>query len=142
MADEKKELFSETVSAGSRVYVFDVKESKEGTRYLVIRELRKTRDSNERYRVMIFQENLDTFCVGFQKALAFLGIENKPKANKFDAVRRKFPKAYQRWTTNDDETLRKKYAEGLSIAKLAEFFQRQPSAIESRLVRMGLKTYS
>jgi hypothetical protein len=142
MPDDRKELFSEMVSAGSRVYVFDVKQSKDGTRYLLISELRKTKESSEPHRVMVFQESLDLFCAGLDKALGFLGIENKPKTYKVETIRREYPKAYQPWTTEEDENLRKKYAEGLKIAELADYFERQPSAIESRLVKLGLRRNS
>jgi len=42
MAVNKKELFSERVFAGSRIYFFDVKEATDGTKYLVIDESRHT----------------------------------------------------------------------------------------------------
>jgi len=61
MSDERKELFSEKVVAGSRTYFFDVKESKDGTRYLVISELRQAGTDNKRHRVMIFEENAAAF---------------------------------------------------------------------------------
>jgi len=138
MADGRKELFSERVSAGSRSYFFDVKKSKDGTRYLVISESKQAKDSHEHHRVMIFAENLGAFCAGFEKALAFLGKQSKSKAYKVDDVRQKHSKAYQKWNVDEDETLRKKYAEGVSISELADFFQRQPGAIESRLVKLGL----
>ncbi len=38
MTGEKKELFTERVLAGNRTYFFDVKEAKDGTKYLVISE--------------------------------------------------------------------------------------------------------
>ena len=77
MEDEKKELFSEKVSAGSRTYFFDVKQSKDGTRYLVISESRPSGSNYEHHRVMVFEESLDAFCTGFEKAIAFLGRGNK-----------------------------------------------------------------
>jgi len=134
--EEKKELFTQKVVAGSRTYFFDVKEAKDGTKYLVISESRQTDSSHDHSRVMIFQEHLEVFVEGFQKALQFLGL--KSKAYNLDEIRRAYPKAYERWTSDEDEQLRTKYHEGVGIAELATFFQRQPSAIRSRLAKLGL----
>jgi hypothetical protein len=68
--------------------------------------------------------------------LQFLGL--KSKTYNLDEIRRAYPKAYERWTSDEDEQLRTKYHEGVGIAELATFFQRQPSAIRSRLAKLGL----
>lgn len=52
------------------------------------------------------------------------------------SIRRKYPKAYDKWTAEDDFMLEQKYREGTSLENLAAFFQRQPSAITSRLFKM------
>lgn len=85
---------------------------------------------------MIFEEHLEMFTEGLQKALQFLGV--KSKAYNLDNIRQKYPKAYERWTSDEDERLKTKYHEGIGIVELATFFQRQPSAIRSRLAKLGL----
>jgi len=72
MTSERVELFSEKVSAGSRSYFFDVKQGKDGVRYLVISESRPKEAEQGHHRVMIFEENLEAFNLGFQKAMNFL----------------------------------------------------------------------
>lgn len=134
--EEKKELFTEKVVAGSRTYFFDVKEAKDGTRYLVISESRQGSSSYDHSRVMVFEEHLEAFANGFQKTLQFLGV--KTKAYKVDNVRQTYPKAYERWSPDEDEQLKVKYQEGVSVSELATYFQRQPSAIRSRLAKLGL----
>ncbi len=134
--EEKKELFSHKVTAGSRTYFFDVKEAKGGTKYVVISESRQTGSSYDHSRVMIFQEHLEAFSEGFQKVLEFLGV--KTKAYNLDEIRQKYPKAYERWTPDEDMQLRAKYQEGIGIDDLASYFERQPSAIRSRLAKLGL----
>jgi hypothetical protein len=47
--------------------------------------------------------------------------------------------AYERWTPEEDASLRQQHAEGRSVVELAETYQRQPSAIMSRLQRLGLE---
>lgn len=85
---------------------------------------------------MVFEEHLETFVEGFQKTLQFLGV--KTRAYKVDDVRRAYPKAYERWSTDEDEELKVKYQHGVSVSELATYFQRQPSAIRSRLAKLGL----
>jgi hypothetical protein len=135
-SEEKKELFTEKVVADSRTYFFDVKETKDGTKYLVISESRQAGSSYDHSRVMIFEEHLEAFAEGFQKTLQFLGV--KTKAYKVDDVRQTYPKAYERWAPDEDEQLKVKHQEGVSISELATYFQRQPSAIRSRLARLVL----
>ncbi|MBI5182208.1 MAG: DUF3276 family protein [Nitrospirae bacterium] len=72
MAIEKKELFSERVRAGSRTYFFDVKEAATGAKYLVINESKKVGESHEHNRIMIFQEDIQSFSEGLQKAAGFI----------------------------------------------------------------------
>lgn len=133
---EKKELFTEKVVAGSRTYFFDVKEAKDGTKYLVISESRQESSHYNHSRVMVFEEHLEAFATGFQKTLQFLGV--KIKAYKVNDVRQMYPKAYERWSPDEDEQLKVKYQEGVSVSELTTYFQRQPSAIHSRLAKLGL----
>lgn len=134
--EEKKELFTEKVVAGSRTYFFVVKEAKDGTRYLVIRESRPAGSRYKHSRLKVFEEHLKAFAESFQKTLHFLGVNMK--AYKVDVARQTYPKAYKRWIPDEDEQLKVKYQEGVSISKLATYFQRQPSAIRSRLKKLGL----
>ncbi|MEW6347731.1 MAG: DUF3276 family protein [Thermodesulfobacteriota bacterium] len=68
----RQELFTETVAAGSRTYFFDVKETQDGVKYLVISELRGSGEKSRHERVMVFEEHLEAFSTGFQKALECL----------------------------------------------------------------------
>ena len=72
MSTEKKELFSEKIRAGSRTYFFDVKESANGSKYLVISESRKVGESREHNRVMVFEEDIQSFNEGLKKAVDFM----------------------------------------------------------------------
>jgi len=79
MEENKKELFTEKIPAGSRTYYFDVKESVEGTKYLSISESRDSSETFKHNRVMIFKEHLLSFNVGLQKAIQFI-FENKDES--------------------------------------------------------------
>lgn len=66
------EIFSEKVMTGRRTYFFDVKETKDGAKYLVIGELTQVGSEMERHRVMVFEESLDSFVEGLNKAVDFI----------------------------------------------------------------------
>lgn len=66
------EIFSEKVVTNRRTYFFDVKETREGSKYLVIGELTQVGADTERHRVMVFEESLELFVDGLEKAVGFI----------------------------------------------------------------------
>jgi hypothetical protein len=68
----KKELFSERVAAGSRTYFFDIKESVKGAKYLVISESKRSGETQERNRVLIFEEDIPAFNECMSKMVQFV----------------------------------------------------------------------
>jgi len=70
MNQERKEIFTEKISAGKRTYFVDVKETVGGDRYLVMSESRPKNGDFERSRIMIFQENVWPFLKVLGKASA------------------------------------------------------------------------
>lgn len=78
MVEERKELFSEKVSASSRTYFFDVKESAGGAKYLAITESKKSGEGTfDRRQIMVFQEHLSAFKDGLEKAEQFIAQVDK-----------------------------------------------------------------
>jgi len=55
-----------------------------------------------------------------------------------EKIRQKYPRAYVKWSQDEDENLKKEYASCQEIGELAQRFQRQPGAIRSRLQKLGL----
>jgi ribonuclease D len=51
-------------------------------------------------------------------------------------IQQQHPSAYEKWTQEDDTELLSLHAAGTSLSQLATHFQRQPSAIRSRLARL------
>ncbi|MCY7382168.1 MAG: hypothetical protein LH628_06220 [Microcoleus sp. CAN_BIN18] len=67
-------------------------------------------------------------------------IENnadRPK-NQNEKIRQKYPRAYVKWSREEDENLQNEYTSGQQIGELVNKFQRQPAAIRSRLQKLGL----
>ncbi len=74
-----------------------------------------------------------------EDAVAFgLSSKQTPYEERLAKIRAKYPKAYEKWTEDEDNLLRQKFKEGANSQELSEFFERQPSAIRSRLVKLGL----
>ncbi|MEG3843373.1 hypothetical protein [Microcoleus sp. herbarium14] len=61
-----------------------------------------------------------------------------PKTYDVEKIRQKYPRAYVKWSRAEDEKLKNEYASGQQIGELVKRFQRQPSAIRSRLRKLGL----
>lgn len=62
-----KELYTGKLSAGKRTYYFDVKESREGTKYLVISETESGKEGH--HRIMVFEESIKPFITALQDAV-------------------------------------------------------------------------
>jgi hypothetical protein len=60
------------------------------------------------------------------------------KSYTVEGVRRSHPRAYEKWTTEEDEALVKRYNDGGSIPELVKIHQRKLGAIRSRLEKLGL----
>ncbi len=55
-------------------------------------------------------------------------------------IKSKYPRAYEKWSDDEDDELRMLFSRGVNNNEAAEHFGRQPSAIRSRLNKLGLET--
>lgn len=53
-------------------------------------------------------------------------------------VKARYPRAYQRWTPEEDEHLSRVFSEGLSLQGMADALGRQPKAIETRIRKLDI----
>jgi hypothetical protein len=72
MTDEKKESFSEKIDSGNVQFAFEMKQTREGKRYLVISETRRLGPGYGPSRLIVYEENLKDFFNGIQKAARYL----------------------------------------------------------------------
>jgi hypothetical protein len=68
----------------------------------------------------------------------FLKKDDPGWKGRLARMRLQYPKAYEKWTGDEDNLLRQKFRPGVSVLELARLFQRHPGAIRSRLARLGL----
>jgi hypothetical protein len=59
---------------------------------------------------------------------------------RIEEARKQFPNAYRGWTTEQEETLAKLFAEGAGRDELVKALGRQPGGIETRLRALNLLT--
>lgn len=70
---QRGEVFSARAASGRRTYFFNVKENRNGDLFLNIVESKKHTESEfERHSIIVFQEDLDSFLDGFNKAVGFI----------------------------------------------------------------------
>ena len=55
-----------------------------------------------------------------------------------EGIKKKYARAYERWSQDEDDYLSIMFEMGITIAEMAEYFERQPSAIRSRLAKLRL----
>lgn len=90
-------------------------------------------------RIEEIERNFIVLCGGKQKK------EKKERKKKekvtekpFEKIREEHPKAYTKWTAEEDEKLKKLFHRGVQIREIAEIFGRKKGAISSRLKKLEL----
>ena len=53
-----------------------------------------------------------------------------------EAIKKKYHRAYQKWTQEEENLLLERFQMGASLIQLVQEFERQPSAISGRLFRL------
>ncbi len=62
--------------------------------------------------------------------------KEEEKRKTLTEIRKKFPRAYEPWTKEEDRRLEELYQRGIPTKELAAFFQRKPGAINSRIKKI------
>ena len=74
---DKDLLFSESVKAGKRIYYFDVKQSRNGDKYIAITESKKIVDNStemprfsfEKHKLFLYKEDYEKFLTALNKVV-------------------------------------------------------------------------
>ena len=81
---EKEEVFSQAVKAGKRTYFFDVKETKQGERYITITESKRKFDnedgtfSYEKHKILLYKEDYSKFQNALEGVIRFVETGQMP----------------------------------------------------------------
>ena len=90
---EKEEVFSQAVKAGKRTYFFDVKETKQGERYITITESKRKFDnedgtfSYEKHKIFLYKEDYSKFQNALEGVIRFVETGQMPVIEQ-DEVKR------------------------------------------------------
>ncbi len=77
MEVKDKEIYGQTIKARGRRYYFDIKENRNGDRYVTISETQPKNNQFKRMRIMVFGEYLDDFIVGLQDLKSKINISEE-----------------------------------------------------------------
>ena len=81
---EKEEVFSQAVKAGKRTYFFDVKETKQGERYITITESKRKFDNDdgtfsyEKHKIFLYKEDYSKFQNALEGVIRFVETGQMP----------------------------------------------------------------
>ncbi len=81
---EREEVFSKAVKAGKRTYFFDVKETKQGERYITITESKRKFDnedgtfSYEKHKIFLYKEDYEKFKGALEGVIRFVETGEVP----------------------------------------------------------------
>ena len=82
----KEELYSQAIPAGKRKYFFDVKETRDGDKFITITESRKIFNNDngnfyfEKNKMFLYKEDFEKFRKGLENCFSFIetGVEPEP----------------------------------------------------------------
>jgi len=80
---------------------------------------------------------LDIFAAA-RSALKIAEERRNAYAERMKEIRQVYPRAYDKWTDEEEEALKTLVSSGRNTEEIAEALQRQPGAITSRMNKLGL----
>jgi hypothetical protein len=103
--------------------------------YAIVLHPRKRSENGE----LVFGKNeAETFHGEITGAMKILGWRISRVSREISEIKNEYPRAYEKWEKEEDEKLEYGFNEGLKIEELSGILGRQPSAIKSRLEKLGL----
>jgi|GEM_PF-1255227 len=118
-------------------FFFDVKNGEDGLRLVVTRSY----PSGRRDRITVPQADVGAFVRELLEAVSAMAGTSEPTPqhppSRMEAIKSFHSNAYSAWIPEEDAKLLIERAKGHGIAHLAREHKRQPSAIKSRLKKLG-----
>jgi hypothetical protein len=92
-------------------------------------------------QILVVQPTL-TYLNIFNAAQEALEVLHESLRNDYDKrlaqIRKAHPRAYEKWSDEEETKLIQLVQSGISVKEISSKLQRQPSAIRSRMMRLGL----
>jgi len=74
----------------------------------------------------------------FDAAAEVLESAEDQPSSQMEKTKRKHPRAYEKWTQDEEQQLRDLIADGHTVARIAKRLQRNKGGIRARIVQLGL----
>jgi len=137
MSRNFSEIMNVKIPAGSRILYLDLAQNKDGTKFLSISEVRES-NKNQRSRILVDEEYVADLHRAISAVMLML-VQNKPtEVLNEEGSQKGRSRAYERWTTTEDNELKQAYLGGCGVNELAEKHGRATTAIISRLYQSGI----
>ncbi len=143
MKQNQNTLHTQKVILNDKAFFLDLREAKNGKKYLVITQTKPIEDQRyERIKMILFENEIQKFSLALNALLENFTPKEIVQAPVTDAhiakIRQSHPKAYQPWTKEEEEVLIAFFNEDKPIPEIASTMQRQEGAITARLIKLGL----
>lgn len=133
-------FISSVLKTKKRDYTIEVYQRK-NDRVLNIQQMKFKGAEYQTNSIQIEEEHLPAFMNLFRDVVGEM-IGQSPNQQKqyngFEEIRKTFPQAYQKWTTEEESELITLFNDGVKTATIAKHLQRKPGAIRSRLKKLEL----
>jgi len=140
MTEERESVYEARANLGKTTYFIDARRAVNGRYYLSITESRRTEgESFSQRRVMVFEEGLDEFrrLLG-EAADRIAGLIATRTDDEVIDVRAVHPKAFMKWSQEEEEALEREFRKNPDTAALAGITGRSEKGVIARLDKMGL----
>lgn len=140
MSEERASVYEARANSGKTTYFIDARQAVNGRYYLSITESRRNDgESFSQRRVMVFEECLAEFNRLLGEAadrVAELVAERTD--GEVTDVRTAHPKAFMKWSPEEEEALEREFRKNPDTAALAGITGRSERGVIARLDKMGL----
>lgn len=128
-------IWSERVTSRGAGYFLDVRETGRGRVFLSMAQSRPAEGGGwKQDRIVVFESGLEPFRKAVLSALKVMDRESGDRRRvELDEVHRLHPKAFEKWTPEDDAGLRRLAGEGGTPSSIAEALGRTERAVRMRL---------
>lgn len=116
-------------------YQFDVQENASGKRYVVIKQ---SGSSGENEVLRFLEQDVGDLIRALRQIKKHLAAENPQLHSSYARVKREYPRAWSRWTAEDEAILRRCHHAGDTLEAMAGRLQRHPKSIHRRLKKLEL----
>ena len=140
MAERQEAAFSERIAGRNVSYLVEVRESAGGRVYLTLSQSRPNGDHTwDHQRITIFPELAKPVRKALLDAIRTLGREaGDHREVDLEELRKTVPRAFEKWTPDEDETLRAASGRGAAVGEVASSLGRSRRSVEMRLQKLGL----